>query len=361
MNHISELRTILSDFFPWNKARLTCLIHILIALFRVRTVNLTQIAAAFEADCKEESTYRRVRRFFTEFTFDLSSIAPFVLKLFPLQEKCTLILDRTNWKWGKTPINILMLSIGYKGISIPFFWSVLDLEGNSCVEDRKQLFLRAFKKFPAEKIEVFLADREFAGKEWFKFLIDSKIPFVIRLRRSFNVEMANEESTSIRRLLKKFGMRKKVLNLHVRMWERELYLSFRKGKKGAKEPMVLISNIEFKDALKIYKKRWEIETLFGCLKGRGFRLEDTHITDPNKIEKLIFVVALAFCWAYRKGEIKSGKIPIKTKSHGRKAKSLFREGLDQIRRVFMRGRSKIDDLSEILFPLKHLISEGCGV
>jgi len=121
MDHISELRTTLSHFFNWNKARLTCLVHMVEALFSVRTINLTQIAAAFQTDCQEESAYRRVCRFFSNFSFDLSAIAPFVLKLFPFDQKCTLILDRTNWKWGKTPINILMLSIAYKGISIPFF------------------------------------------------------------------------------------------------------------------------------------------------------------------------------------------------------------------------------------------------
>jgi len=165
MDHISELRTILAHFFDWNKSRLTCLAQIIQALICVRTINLTQIATAFQVECKEESAYRRICRFFTDFSFDFSAIAPFILKLFPLGEKCILILDRTNWKWGKTPINILMLSIGYKGISIPFFWSVLDLEGNSCLDDRVSLLERAIKRFPANRIEVFLADREFVGKK----------------------------------------------------------------------------------------------------------------------------------------------------------------------------------------------------
>jgi hypothetical protein len=47
MKHLSELETTLSHFFDWNKARLNCLVQILQALFAVRTVNLTQIAAAF--------------------------------------------------------------------------------------------------------------------------------------------------------------------------------------------------------------------------------------------------------------------------------------------------------------------------
>ena len=78
MKHISELQTTLSDFFDWHKARLNCLVQILQALFTVRTVNLTQIAAAFKTSAKEESSYRRVCRFFTGFSFDISAIVPLV-------------------------------------------------------------------------------------------------------------------------------------------------------------------------------------------------------------------------------------------------------------------------------------------
>jgi hypothetical protein len=38
-------------------------------------------------------------------------------------------------------------------------------------------------------------------------------------------------------------------------------------------------------SIKTYGLRWEIETLFSCLKSRGFNFEDTHITDPNRIKK----------------------------------------------------------------------------
>ncbi len=61
--------------------------------------------------------------------------------------------------------------------------------------------------------------------------------------------------------------------------------------------------IKFEDPLGMYRRRWEIETMFGCLKTRGFRMEETHIPDPDKIEKVVFVLAIAFCWAYRMGNI----------------------------------------------------------
>lgn len=355
MNHISELRTTLAHFLNWNKSRLTCLAQMVQALICVRTVNLTQIAAAFQANCKEESTYRRVCRFFTDFTFDFSAIAPFVLKLFSLDDKCILILDRTNWKWGKTPINILMLSVGYKGISIPFFWSVLNLEGNSCLRDRTSLFERALKRFPADRIEVFLADREFVGKEWFNYLIKNNIPFIIRVKNSYLIKSEDEDSLmKIRAFLKQFGRKKKVCNVKIEMWGKKLFLSFQKGKKGAKEPMILVSNRSFQDPLKLYRKRWGIETLFGCLKTRGFHLEDTHITDPDKIERMVFVLTFAFCWALKMGEFKCKEVPIKRKAHGRKAKSVFRYGLDLIRKALRRIR---DNFTEFLEALSLLMSE----
>ncbi len=67
----------------------------------------------------------------------------------------------------------------------------------------------------------------------------------------------------------------------------------------------------------------EIETLFGCLKSRGFRMEDTHVTDPDKIEKILFVLAIAFCWAYRAGEIQSKITPIRKKPMDGRVKAYF--------------------------------------
>ncbi|MEL7193617.1 MAG: transposase, partial [Bacteroidota bacterium] len=73
-----------------------------------------------------------------------------------------------------------------------------------------------------------------------------------------------------------------------------------------------------------YAKRWEIEVLFGDLKKRGFNFEDTHITQPQRINNLIAVLALAHVWAILVGKWilqKTKSIPIK--KHGRKAISIF--------------------------------------
>jgi uncharacterized PurR-regulated membrane protein YhhQ (DUF165 family) len=39
----NELRDILNGYFGWNKARIACFVGMLIALFKVRAINLTEL------------------------------------------------------------------------------------------------------------------------------------------------------------------------------------------------------------------------------------------------------------------------------------------------------------------------------
>ena len=80
--------------------------------------------------------------------------------------------------------------------------------------------------------------------------------------------------------------------------------------------------------------RWGIETLFGSLKSRGFRLEETLLTKPDRVKKLLALLTIAFCWALAVGNWLSQQKPIKIKKHGRLAKSLFPLGFDRLRRIF---------------------------
>lgn len=358
MKHISELESSLSDFLNWNKARLNCFVQILQAIFCVRTVNLTQIAEAFQNKNKEASNYRRIQRFFTEFSFDISLIVVFVLKLFSMNGKFTLIMDRTKWQWGKKHINIFMLSVEHFGTGIPLFWMILDSAGNSKTEERIELLKRVIKRFEIARIKLLLADREFIGEPWFRFLVEENIPFVIRVKQNFMVKgIRFEHEVPIKTLLNGLnGVRRKLLNNLIILWGIPLYASVQYSK-GAKEPMIVVSNKLFPNPIKIYRKRWGIETLFGCLKTRGFRMEDTHMTDKNKMEKLIFILAIAFCWSYKTGEIQTEHEAISVKTHGRKARSIFRVGLTLIRSALLRTDNCLQELIGLLCFSRSKLNE----
>ena len=101
------------------------------------------------------------------------------------------------------------------------------------------------------------------------------------------------------------------------------------------------------EAMSLYAKRWEIETLFSCYKGRGFGLEDTHLTNMERVSQLVAVCSLAFCWAYHIGLVADKRHPYKRrpKKHGRPQQSLFVYGLDKLieglRMLFYEGRKAV--------------------
>jgi hypothetical protein len=98
------------------------------------------------------------------------------------------------------------------------------------------------------------------------------------------------------------------------------------------ELLIAVTNAEPKQALATYASRREIETLFAAMKTCGFNLEDTHMTNHERVSKLVAVLAIAFCWAHKLGDWLHEAKPIRLKSHERPAKSIFRYGFDQIRR-----------------------------
>lgn len=64
MKYISELVVILGERLGWHKSRLDCFGQMLLSLFKVRSVNLSEIAVAMEGSKSSiDSRYKRVYRF----------------------------------------------------------------------------------------------------------------------------------------------------------------------------------------------------------------------------------------------------------------------------------------------------------
>ncbi len=58
-----------------------------------------------------------------------------------------------------------------------------------------------------------------------------------------------------------------------------------------------------------YGLRWGIEAMFSDFRTRGFGLEDTQIRHPDRLERLILVMALALYWAVSTGMWDATKNP----------------------------------------------------
>lgn len=178
-----ELGKSLKINLGWNKSRIDCFVFMLISLLKVCSVNFKKLSLAFESKAKKESRYRRIQRFFSCFSIDFSLAAKWLLGLFfSPDQKLYVLIDRTNWFWGKSPINLFMLSIAYEGISIPILWICLPKAGTSSGKEQITLLKRFVRTFGKDNIQGVLADREFANAVLFRWLNHQKIPFFIRIK-----------------------------------------------------------------------------------------------------------------------------------------------------------------------------------
>jgi hypothetical protein len=330
MDPISELRESLKGYLGWNKARVSCFAHMLLSVMVTRTINLNKLACVMMGEAEQLSRYRRLQRFFAYFKLDYNHIAGFIFKLFfAVGEKFYLTMDRTNWQWGKKDINILTLGIVFKGTAIPIYWTLLDKRGNSDTAERIELIKTFVAQFGGEGILGLLGDREFVGKEWFKWLLKHSIPFYIRIKKNTVTTNSKGQSIDIDALFYELKpCEQRIIQDKRKIWGHDLYLA---GLRLTDGELLIVATSELPDnAIKIYGLRWEIETLFGCLKGRGFHFEDTHITQMDRIKKILVLLAIAFCWAHKTGEWQHETKPIKIKKHGRPSVSLFRYGLDYL-------------------------------
>ena len=128
------------------------------------------------------------------------------------------------------------------------------------------------------------------------------------------------------------------------------------------EYLILATDKNPVTALEEYKKRQGIETLFQCQKGRGHNFEDTHMTFPERIDKLIAPPAVAFSQCHVTGEWCAAQKPIKIKKHGRKSVSVFRPGLDHLGRILYNISDLYHEfyanLNIILKPLISITSQN---
>lgn len=97
------------------------------------------------------------------------------------------------------------------------------------------------------------------------------------------------------------------------------------------------------EALRYYKERSQIQTLFKGMKSCGFNIENTHVVELDRLEKLMIPTMLAFIWCYLTGDYIDREIkPITIKKHDGKAKSVFKYGLDYLSETLLSAFNKLN-------------------
>ena len=337
----AALRLALQGHLSLRKSRLESFCVLVVGVLLSRTVNLGHLACLFPTRAEIASNDRRLQRFFEQVILDASQLARMIVRIAGLGSGPWLLaLDRTCWKFGRYDINILMLAIIHNGIAIPVMWDVLGRAGTSTTAQRSALLSRFCAVFGEGAIAGLIADREFIGRTWMMSLAERDIPFILRIKDSFHVRLSDGRQCPVGSLFRKIGVGgRRYIREDCRLGSRDSLLGpplkLAATRLVSGDLLVVATNTDPKTALAQYRRRWEIETLFAATKTRGFNLEDTHLVHPDRIGKLLAVLAVAFAFAHATGEWQAKHRPIILKTHKRRAQSIFRVGFDLLRKILL--------------------------
>lgn len=314
---------------PFQAARIKCVAHMVLALIRVRSVNLAELAVVLNDAVDIASNYRRLQRFFAQVDFNSSIVGTIIFSLLPQQTDITICIDRTEWGCPMKRRNLLVATAVVGPLSVPIAWLSIPL-GCSSTKDRIKLIERVLQIVPRQAINALVADREFFGKEWFTYLHEENIPFCIRLRVQ-TPTYGQDGKISVPALFP--AMRNGNVRRHSQprlVYGVPLILTAKRLRTGM---LYLASTPSIAKPRKIYQRRWKIESFFQACKGRGFRLEATGLVHPDRIARLFSLVALTFTWMQLTGRRQEQRKARATNKHQRHRISLFRLGLDTVQQL----------------------------
>ncbi len=163
------------------------LAEVLLGILQAESALHRKIALHLPRSASLESKTRVMARVFHDLQLTSQDVLDVLLPLLP-DGKLTLVMDRTTWHYGQTPLNILVLGVALGGVVLPLIWKVLPHQGNSSGAARILLVAQLLKVLPAKRWAVLIADREFVGKQWCVWLRWKGIKRCFRIKENTRID-----------------------------------------------------------------------------------------------------------------------------------------------------------------------------
>jgi len=304
---------------------------------------LPAIANKMPGDKLRESRIQQFRRWLKNTNVDAKSyFLPFLPALLAGLPGGPLVLIEDGSEVGRGCLT-LMLSVVYQKRSLPLAWLVVKgKKGHFPQEVHKALLQSLLSVLPAQREIIFLGDGEFDGCELLKFIREQGWHFVCRtaknvlLFESENTEHLWQEEEAFRftDLMIAPG---ELLHYKVGFTAQKYYPVTAIGvwEAGNKEPLYLVTSIELAaEAVEWYRQRFRIETFFSDQKSRGFHLNKSHLTCPERLSRLLIACCLAYIWIVFLGAAVASRTSLRRQVHRRMRcdLSLFQLGIAWLER-----------------------------
>jgi hypothetical protein len=261
---------------------------------------LPKIANNVPDPIKVPSTEKRFKRLIinekvTEETYFLPFIQSVLNKLGP--EEMVLAVDGSLVGRGCI---CLMINLIYKSRALPLAFIVVKGKKGHLPEDTHIELVKKLRPLIPESTKrvILLGDGEFDGTMLQQTVSDFGWKYVSRTSSNITI-YADDEPFPIDMLAAALpqGHYKHLRNCTITRKKHGPVTAIAWWGEDNDEPIFLVTN--FKSASKAceyYAKRFTIETFFSDQKSRGFKIDKSHLSSPQRLTRLMYASCLAYLW-----------------------------------------------------------------
>lgn len=279
-------------------------------MLHVRSANLVELASGLPRESDRwDMGYQWISRFLENARVSSDTVMqPFAVDILArsvkLGEPVALILDQSKLSDRH---QVLMLSVRWGERALPIAWRVEETEGAIGFSTQKDLLDAVRTWLPTETGVVLYADRFYGTPDLIRLCQDHGWDYRLRLKGN---------------LIARIGSRKTDTGALANSGEHYFEDVALTGKRvrtnigiirdpANAEPWIIAMSAKpgYLTTLD-YSKRWGIEPMFSDFKSRGFGIEQTQIHYPDRVGRLILVMALALYWAVSTGMWDAAENPV---------------------------------------------------
>jgi hypothetical protein len=262
-----------------------------------KSTNLPHIASKVPDSTEPESRVKRFSRWIDSEHIEFATyFMPFAEALLSSLANQTLVLVMDGSEVGRGCLT-LMVSVVYKRRALPIAWVVVKgNKGHFPVDTHVALLNQVQTLIAAEADVIFLGDGEFdgvplqaavAGAGWQYACRTAKNIILCQEGEEFAFETLDVEPGELLSLPDVTLRQQNYGPIHAIAWWDRAYA----------EPIYLLTNMELEhEACYWYRKRFRIETFFSDQKSRGFHLHKSHVSEPERLMRLMMAACLAYIW-----------------------------------------------------------------
>ena len=296
------IRKSLKDLYPsepkGNLARqLNTLAGMICGIVGSLSSHLPKIAKKAPDDTKKESRAKKFSRWINneriEFEIYYQPYAKALL-LSLAGHPLALIMDGSDVGRGCVT---LMISVVYKKRALPIAWiTVQGHKGHFPEETHVQLLEKVFGIVPEGCDVIFLGDGEFDGTTLQATVAAYGWQYVCRTAKNAQID-EDGDCFPLYEVDVQPGECIDLPDVSVTQQQYGPVLVIAWWEKENEDPIYLITNMELAaEACYWYGKRFRIETFFSDQKSRGFNIQKSHLSDPERLSRLMMTACLAYIW-----------------------------------------------------------------